>query len=245
MIRRTKPGPRTEPADQADQAGMTLVETMVSLAILSIVLSIVFAVLVSLQGDQVTISARHAANSQGQLMTYTLSRQIHAAAVPTGMTSPFVVATADEIEFYSALGNADGPTQVDIHPLSACSGCSTTLVEDLVQPTLVAGVPTYTSSPQQVTLGTGLIVATPNPVTDCSSASPGLFQYYSYFSSSAGTCELLDTATATPSLDSSLFSQIDSIRVNLTTVDPTRPNPSSQSQIALDISLPNVDYAHA
>ncbi len=243
MTRPTTPGmPRPE---LTGQAGMSLVETMVSLAILSIVMSIVFSVLVSLQGDQVTISSRHAANSQAQLMTYTLSRQVHAAAVPSGMTSPFVVATADQLEFYSALGNPDGPTRIDVHPLSACPGCSTTLVEDIVQPTLVAGTPTYTASPEQVTIGTGLVMPAPDPSTDCSSAAPGLFEYYSYFSSSTGTCESLDTATSPPSLDSSLFARIDSVRVNLTTVDPSRPVASSQSEIALEISLPNVDYAHA
>ncbi len=228
------------------ESGMTLLEIMVAMMILSVALAIVFSVLISLQNDEVTVSSRHAANQQAQLITYSLSRQVHAAATPSGMSSPFVIATATELKFYSALGNSNGPTQLDIHAVPACAGCSTMeMVEDMVQPTLVGGLPSYTGSSQRVVLGSGLVVPVPTPSTDCSTGSPGIFQYYSYLASSSGTCLVLDTSQSPPAVASSQFARIDSIHMTITTEDPGRPTTSSQSEIALDVSLPNVDYANA
>ncbi|MGH9115306.1 MAG: PulJ/GspJ family protein, partial [Acidimicrobiales bacterium] len=182
---------------------MTLIEILIVMLVFSIVMTIVFAVLFSAQHDETTVVSRDTATSEAQVMIQALSRQVHAAATPAGMTSPFVLATANELEFYSALGNANGPTQLDIHPAPTCSGCATyNLVEDVVQPVLVSGAPTYTATPQQVIVGTGLVPPAPSPASDCSTTSsfvPGIFEYFPV----TGPCLALDTTSSPPALDSS------------------------------------------
>ncbi|MGH9054520.1 MAG: PulJ/GspJ family protein [Acidimicrobiales bacterium] len=225
-----------------DDRGMTLVEILIVMLIFSIVMTIVVTVLVSAQRDEATVVSRDTANSEAQVMVQALSRQVHAAATPAGMTSPFVLATANELLFYSALGNANGPTQLDIRPAPACSGCSTyDLVEDVVQPVLVSGVPTYTSAAQRVVLGSGLVPPTPSPTSDCSASSsfvPGIFEY----SPVTGPCLALDTTASPPALDSSQFKTVENLAIAITTVDTLRPGSAPDVVTNLQVSLPNVDY---
>lgn len=230
-----------------DERGTTLIEMAVVMLIMGIAVPLITGFLVSVQHQDTTIQSRGAAVQEAQVMGETLSRQVHAAAIPAGAVSPVITATADELEFYSSLGNANGPTELDIHAVAACGSCSYyNLVEEVLQP---GPGPTYTGSPQRQIIGTGLLVPAVSPSTDCPAAgpsTPGIFQYFTR----SGSCLALDTAVTPPSLDTTggppaETAQVENIAISLTTVDSLNADHGPSATVTLQLSLPNWDYANA
>jgi prepilin-type N-terminal cleavage/methylation domain-containing protein len=242
-------------------AGVTLIEITVVLLVLSILMMLVYTFLTEMQKDQVTVSSRDFASGEAQSISDELSRQIHAAAIPSGFTSAIVLAEANELEFYSSLGNANGPTEIEIYATPSCSGCTTyNLMETVTQPgppTTTGGSPVYTGSTATVStavIGSGLVLPTPSTSTDCpptsGSFTPGIFQYFN--SASVGGACLPMSLTGSPSAwqlttgasgqSSNQAATVEHLTVTITTLDPTRPKTSAQTTITQQITLPNVDY---
>ncbi len=229
--------------DQADQAGFTLIEMTVVLLVFSIVMAIIFGFLTEVQNTTYTVQSRDLAVGTGGVVSESLSRQIHAATIPSGQTSAVVTASANELVFYSSLGNSVGPTKVDIKTAtpSGCSSCGySNLVETVTQPTLVNGSLAWTGSSQTLVIASGVIVPTPTTATDCSTGSTyttGIFEYFD----STSTCLPLDTALSPAALDTP--SKVENITVTVTTVDTARAKVAPSATFTLQIVLPNVDYA--
>jgi len=225
----------------ADERGLSLVEMSVVMLILALVVPMITGLLVSVQNDTAFTTSRDAATGELLPVQEALSRQLHAAQIPQGMGQAFVVAQANNLEFYSALGNSAGPTLVSISFSPTCSGCATyELVESLTQPVLSGGLPTYGSAPTRHVLGSGLVPANPSPPQDCpGTGSPGTFAYLD----SSGHCLPLDTSLSPPALDPSQLGLVDAIWVSLEAKDTLHPDRAASSSVALQISLPNMDFA--
>jgi prepilin-type N-terminal cleavage/methylation domain-containing protein len=229
--------------------GFTLIELSVVLLILSILTPMIYGVLNWVQKDAVSVGSRDIATGQLQVIGEALSRQIHAAAIPAGISSAFVSATANTLVFYAALGNANGPTELAIQAVPSCAGCTTdNLVENVTQPGLnpgpgpATGQPTYTGTSTRTILGSGVIPTT-NAVTvgsDCSSVSPSVLGIFEYLQLS-GSC--LPLASGSPvGLSGSQMLQVENLVITITAVDTLRPTSTATATDTLQVSLPNIDY---
>jgi prepilin-type N-terminal cleavage/methylation domain-containing protein len=242
-------------------AGVTLIELTVVLLVLSILMMLVYTFLYEMQRDQVSVSSRDFASGEAQSISDVLSRQIHAAAVPSGFTSAIVQAEANQLTFYSSLGSTNGPTEIEITATPSCSGCTSyNLTETLTQPgppTTSGGSPVYTGSTATVTtafIGSGLVLPTVSPTTDCppgsGSFTPGLFEYFNSASVGGACLPLSDTGsplqwqltTGLSGQTSNQAATVEHLTVTITTLDPTRPKTSATTTITQQITLPNVDY---
>lgn len=229
-----------------DDDGLTLIEIAIVVLVMSIAMMLVMGMLISVQHEESTVQSRDAAVQEAQVMGYTLSRQVHAAAFPPAGATPIISATATELKFYSSLGNANGPTQLDIHTVQACSSCSYyDLVEDVVQP---GPGPTYTASSQRQVIGTGLLLPSTSPPGDCPGSGrfvPGIFEYFTQ----SGACLALDTTLDPPALDTTggppaTIAQAENMTITLTTVDTLAARSGPPTTVTLELSLPNWDYTY-
>jgi type II secretory pathway pseudopilin PulG len=221
------------------ELGISLIEITVVLLIIGMIVPVIFGLLTSVQKDEVSISSRNAAAGQAQIMDEALSRQIHAAAIPTGLTGAIVSASPNSFEFYSSLasiGNSNGPSQINVTTALTCTTCTTyNLVEQITQP---GAGPNYTTAGGATTttrvLGTGIVPPLLSAVgTDCSTTL-GIFQYYT----NTNSCVVIPSG----GLTGSATGVIDDITVTLTTIDVLRPKTSPQTVYTLHLTLPNVDF---
>ena len=219
--------------------GISLIEITVVLLIIGMIVPVIYGLLSSVQKDEVSVSSRNAAAGQAQIMDEALSRQIHAAAIPNGLTGAIVSATPNSLEFYSSLssiGNSNGPSEINITTALTCTTCTTyNLVEQITQP---GTGPNYTGAGGATTttrvLGNGIVPPSAAAVgTDCST-TPGIFQYYT----NTNSCILIPSG----GLTGSQTGVIDDITVTLTTIDVQRPTTSPQTIYTLHLTLPNVDF---
>jgi prepilin-type N-terminal cleavage/methylation domain-containing protein len=250
---------RTRQRRRARDAGVTLIEITVVMLVLSLLMMLVYTFLSEMQKDQVLVSSRDFASGEAQSISDVLSRQIHAAAIPSGSSSSLILAEANQLEFYASLGNANGPTELNILATPSCSGCTTyNLAETVTQPGpgVNGGPPVYTGSTANVTtsfIGSGLVLPTPSSTTDCPASgtfTPGLFEYFNS-PSLGGTCMPL-SLTGTPAAyelttgasgqSSNQAGQVEHLTVTITTTDPSRSKTSPDTTVTLQVTLPNVDY---
>ena len=221
------------------ERGISLIEITVVLLIIGMIVPVVYGLLSGVQKDEVVVSSRSAAAGQARIIDEALSRQIHAAAIPNGLTGAIVSAMPNSLEFYSSLssiGNSNGPTELNISTAKTCPTCSTyNLVEQVIKP----GVgPNYTTAGGATTttrvLGTGIVPPSMAAVgTDCSTTTPGIFQYYT----NTNSCLQVPST----GLTGSQTGPIDDITVTITTIDVLRPAASPQTTFTLHMTLPNVD----
>jgi competence protein ComGC len=248
-------GRRVEERDR----GISLVEMAVVLLLLGLIVPVIYGLVDSVVKDQAMVTSRDNSTSQAQVIGRVLSRQLHAAAIPSGLSSlvcepppngstqttgcTTVMATANELELFANLGNANGPTRLDIKPVA--NGSTYNLVEYVTQPSLnSSGLPTYGSTSSTYVLGTGLVPPTLSGTNgqDCSTSTPGIFQYYN----AGGTCLKLDTTETTPALDAGQLSGtsgLENVTVTLTTQDALYAKTSPKATTTLEITFPNYDYS--
>ena len=233
---------------RAEDRGVSLVEIAVVLLILSIFVPLILGVLTSVQKQEVAVSSRDFASGEAQAISDVLSRQIHAAAIPTGQTAALVVAQANVLQFFSALGYVNGPTEIKLYTTQSCPTCSTyNLDEQVTQPgPSVGNGPVYTGGTATVTtgvIGTGVLPPTPSPSNDCppgsGSFTPGIFEYINS-PTSGQAC--LPLSGSPPALTSTQLGQAEHLTVTITTVDPSRAKTTPTTTYTLQITLPNVDY---
>jgi competence protein ComGC len=232
------------------ERGVSLVEIAVVCLILSIFIPLIFGVLTSVQKQEVNVSSRDFASGEAQAISDVLSRQIHAATVPTGQAAALTIAQANVLQFYSALGYINGPTQIKLYTTLSCTTCTTyTLYETVTQPgASVGNGPVYTGGTATVTtrvVGAGLVLPTPSPTNGCppgsGSFTPGIFEYFNS-PTTGGSCLTLNTSASPPALTSTQLGQVEHLTVTITTVDPSRANTTPTTTYTLQITLPNVDY---
>lgn len=165
--------------------GMTLVELMVTVALIGIILPVMYST-VDIFGNQASATAnRLTAEADVQIAMDRLTKELRAAIpVAEGSGSPvtypaptaFVTATANSMTFYASLGSATGPSKVSVR----LAPIGTTGVDQLVE-TITAASPggvlpneTYTAAARtQVDASIVLPAATSFAYADSSgTASP-------------------------------------------------------------------------
>jgi prepilin-type N-terminal cleavage/methylation domain-containing protein len=229
-----------------DESGFTLIEIAIVLFVLAVLIPLIATFIETTQKYSYGVASRTQANSQAQVIDEYLSRQVHAINYPLNGSSgsDILTATATEFQFYSSLGATNGPTQVDIKAVAACSGCSYySIQETTVTPGGSPSSPSYSSGAVTATrtLGTGIVLPA-TPATNCpsSGSSIPLFEYFSTAGNTVtpGTC--LQTSSTT--LTTAQFSQVDSVTVSLTTLDAMHTKSSPQPLSTFTFSMPNVAY---
>ncbi|HUI02420.1 MAG TPA: hypothetical protein VLZ77_02680 [Acidimicrobiales bacterium] len=163
------------PAARAD-VGYTLVETILTCAVISVVLVAAFPTVPLFFGQSTSVQNTYQSLDQLVLASEVVTRYIHEAVDPSPAagTSPFASASANAVTFYANTGNANGPDKVVVQVSTDASG-NRTFALDLYPPTADScpGVSsgtacTYTSSTQSF-----LLI---NYLTNGTSASP-VFTY--------------------------------------------------------------------
>jgi prepilin-type N-terminal cleavage/methylation domain-containing protein len=128
----------------ADERGLTLVELVMASALLSLVLAAAGAALASYQRTAASSDIRLENLTEAQAIMDVVSRDIRTATRPSVGASPFLVANANEVQFYANLQTVTGPKRVRLYVDSATSR----VIEEAVEPT---GAPPYNySSPPTV-----------------------------------------------------------------------------------------------
>ena len=163
------------PAARA-QEGYTLVETILTVAVISVVLAAAFPTVPLFFGESTSVQNTYQSLDQLVLASEVVTRYIHEAVdpSPSNGTAPFLSASANAVTFYANTGNANGPDKVVVQVSTDGSG-NRTFALDLYPPTAntCPGVSTgssctYTSSTQSF-----LLI---NYLTNGTSASP-VFTY--------------------------------------------------------------------
>lgn len=250
-----------------EERGTSLIELMVVVALLAVVLPIGFQAVSSVQQSAVGTTYRFRATAQGQLMLDTLTRQIRAAVPPpyvpgenTSPSGPILWASSSELQFYSAVGNANGPVLMGIYAVPSCGGGVTDqLVEYQVDPAVTNnGTVSYGTLPapqscpvsgpsatERIVLGTNLLLTPPSPSSGCPTASttnagfqPGLFEYFD----KAGSCLHLGAGTG----DTASLAPVESVSINVraeVTTKGTLAALAPPTALVAHVNLANVDGA--
>lgn len=203
-------------ADRSERgdAGFSLIEMVVAVAVLGVVITAAFTTLDFFQSEAVTATNGFTAVSQGQLLIEQLGKDIRAAVALTPTTSPFTLATASQMTLYSNLGDPNGPTKLNIY-LTPTSGSN--LIEGDATPADPGSAPNWTYTGASHIQFTGKYVNT---------AAAPLFTYFD------------QNGNQLTSPVSSLTS-IKSVTITLTTqVTPQ----SAPTTIATTLNIRNVDY---
>ena len=189
---------------------------MVAIAILMLVMGGVYTTINFYQAEAVTSTNSFTAISQGQLLVEVLGKDIRAAVALTPTSSPFTLADSNHMTFYSNLGNANGPTELNIY-LTPTNG-SNSIEGDATQADS-GSAPNWTYGGQSEAQFTGKYVNT--------TGGPVLAYY-----------DINGNSLATP-VSSAKLTSIESVTITLTTqVTPT----ASPTTIATTIHIRNVDY---
>jgi type II secretory pathway pseudopilin PulG len=99
---------RTEP----DQGGYTLVETLLTVLVVSIVLAAAFPVLPVFFRESNIVQNTYQSVDQLVLASEVVTRYVHEAVSPSSSTNPFLTANANNVTFYANTGKATGPEKV-------------------------------------------------------------------------------------------------------------------------------------
>ncbi|HEY5023917.1 MAG TPA: prepilin-type N-terminal cleavage/methylation domain-containing protein [Acidimicrobiales bacterium] len=96
----------------ANQAGFTLVETLITVLVMSIVLAAAFPVLPVFFRESNIVQNTYQSVDQLVLASEVVTRYAHEAVSPSSTTNPFLTANANSTTFYANTGKATGPEKV-------------------------------------------------------------------------------------------------------------------------------------
>ena len=209
-----------------EERGLTLIELLMAMAMLSLVLAAASAALVSYQRTAASSDIRLENLAEAQTIMDVVSRDIRTATRPAQQPneSPFLLAAPNEVRFYANLELATGPKQVRLY-VNTSTG---QVIEEAVEPA-GASPYTYTGTPKVRIVGRHFANASEQPLLTYLDKEGNQIP--------AGTW----TSTSAPlSADDRLL--IDSVRIDLSirksnnlAVDPTT--------VRTTVRLPNVDYS--
>lgn len=162
---------------------MTLVELMVTVALIGIILPVMYST-VDIFGNQASATAnRLTAEADAQIAMDRLTKELRAAIpVAEGAGSPltypaataFVTATPSSMTFYSSLGSATGPSKISVRLVPVGAGGVDQLVETITAASPGGILPdeTYTAAPRtQVDASIVLPAATSFTYSDSTGAA--------------------------------------------------------------------------
>ena len=231
----------TRPSRHPDEAGTSLIELLVILALMSIVLPTLYGTMSFVQRQTRLTVDRFTATSNAQIGMDRLSRELRAATgvtvSPSTTPAVFPEAGAQDVTFYSSLENpipalihaclaASGATACPVSPAkcygpapsgSAWPGCS--LLEVITQGTGTVLAPVYTGTAKSHV-----------DVVNVSSAGT----VFAYHDKTGAVISASNLAT------SAGLASIETVVLTITAqAGPTSPS----APLAMTVPLPNVDYA--
>jgi len=216
---------RTERGERArGERGSSVLELMCVLLLMTIVLGAVFESIVSVEKATSGTGARLENLDEARVLIATATRDVRTAVPLTAGTSPFVIADANEIEFYGNLDTTAAPKLVHIY-----IDANHQLIEKVQDPDSPTRNPDQTKPPYTYTIKTPTLRMVGRFVAN-NAANP-IFTY------------LDDTGTAlTPTpLSSANSLAVHDVAINLT-VYKTSPFNQNATTLKNQVRLPNVDY---
>lgn len=207
-----------------EEAGVTLVELMITVGVLSVVLGFVLQGFLSVQNATTTGSLRLENLEQARLLMDNVTKDIRTAVRLSSTGSPFVLADDREVIFYGNLNlTTQCPKRIRLYVDS-----QTRLIEQVTEPN-AGGVPpscSYTGTPVQRFVGRFVANATSDPI----------FTYYY----DDGDEDVAFTAAQTP-LSATNLVLVNGVGVRLSIRKPTN-YPVADTTLVNKVRLPNVDY---
>ncbi|HLI73178.1 MAG TPA: hypothetical protein VKU86_04810 [Acidimicrobiales bacterium] len=174
-----------------DDAGLTLVETAVTCAVIAVVLAAAVPTVSVFFRESTTVQNTYAAVDQLVLASEVISRYVHEAIAPSPGGAPFASATGNAATFYANTGSATGPQEVVAQVVTVGSQRSFKL--DLVNAGSGSCPPcTYTGAPRSFVLI--------NYLTNGTAANP----LFSYTIQGGGTCPAFPTGSGATTLSAVL-----------------------------------------
>jgi type II secretory pathway pseudopilin PulG len=117
-----------------DEAGYTVIETLVVTLVVSIVLTFVYQVLISTQRNTYAANVRLENLQEARVLMATVTKDLRTAARLNPTSSPFTQAASDEVTFYANLNTFTEPVLVHIY----VDG-NDRIVEEILRPPYTAG----------------------------------------------------------------------------------------------------------
>jgi prepilin-type N-terminal cleavage/methylation domain-containing protein len=203
----------------AEERGLTLVELLMAMGLLSLVLAAAAGALASYQRTAASSDIRLQNLAEAQTIMDVVSRDIRTATRPAQQpnASPFLLAAANEVRFYANLELATGPKLVRLY-VNTSTG---QVIEEAVEPA-GASPYTYTGTPKVRIVGRHFANA----------ASQPLLTYLDEDGTVLGPAPL----TADQRL------QIDSVRIDLS-IRKSNNLSVKPTTVRTTVRLPNVDYS--
>ena len=109
--------PRRSPSED----GYTLVETLITVLVVSIVLIAAFPVLPVFFRESNIVQNTYSSVDQLVLASEVATRYVHEAVAPSSTANPFLTANANSTTFYANTGNVNGPQEVVMQEATAGS----------------------------------------------------------------------------------------------------------------------------
>ncbi len=104
-----------------DEGGFTLIETLLTVLVVSIVLAAAFPVLPVFFRESNIVQNTYQSVDQLVLASEVVTRYVHEAVSPSSSTNPFSVANANNVTFYANTGKSTGPEKVVMQVTTAGS----------------------------------------------------------------------------------------------------------------------------
>lgn len=202
--------------------GHTLIEMMIATALLSLVVTAAFSVVIVMQNQAVSTTDRFTATGEGQTIADRITKDLRTAVAPTSTTAAFASANGTDVVFYANLADlntGNGPTRLHAYT-SLVSGTSVyAFHEDATKPDIGGSPGNYSYSGAPVNRLDGEYIDTSQPI----------FTYY----------DAAGNALAMPVAGNANLRSIDAVGVTLRIkVHPHSP----VVVISTRIHVRNVDY---
>jgi prepilin-type N-terminal cleavage/methylation domain-containing protein len=147
--------------------GYTLVEMMIATALLSLVTTAAFGVVIVMQNQAVATTDRFTATGEGWTIADRITKDLRTAVAPTSTTAAFASAGANDVVFYANLADlntGNGPTRLHAYTSLLPGSNVSVFHEDATKPD-VGGTPgNYTYSGAAVNRLDGQYIDTTQPI---------------------------------------------------------------------------------
>ena len=94
------------------ESGHTIVEMTVATALLGVVTASAFGVVAVMQRNAMTATDRFTAQSEGMTIADRITKDLRTAVAPSSTQAAFAAADVNDVTFYAALSDPNGPTKL-------------------------------------------------------------------------------------------------------------------------------------
>ncbi|HZQ26262.1 MAG TPA: hypothetical protein VFA94_01065 [Acidimicrobiales bacterium] len=203
------------------EAGTSLVELSIAVALLAVVLPSAFTAVTSMQRAESTTTDRFAAQSEAQIIVARLTKDLRAAVAISATGAPFLSASDQDVTFYASLADPNGPTLLHAY-VSNIPGTTVAAFHEDQTPPDAGSAPNYTYNGVAQPRITGKYVDTAGVI-------------FKYYSNAGGVL----TQLPTPITTLTALRSIETITITLVThVTPTSP----ATTLTTSVHVRNVDY---